>query len=136
MVSFNHANYPSEDLPLEEITGLVVRVEGGEWVELPILNRSENFREPVNSGDIFVPAEFNGKNVQFAFKYLWDGAGNACMWFINDFKVVATKDVPTAIENIHSTVISDNRIYDLQGRLVKNPSHGIYIINGKKVVIR
>ena len=28
----------------------------------------------------------------------------------------------------------DNVIYDLQGRRVKNPTHGIYIINGKKVI--
>nr|WP_025875098.1 hypothetical protein [Prevotella corporis] len=27
-------------------------------------------------------------------------------------------------------------IYDLQGRRVKNPQHGIYIVNGKKVVFK
>ena len=27
----------------------------------------------------------------------------------------------------------DNRIYDLSGREVKNPQHGIYILNGKKI---
>ena len=30
----------------------------------------------------------------------------------------------------------DNQMYDLQGRRVSNPSKGLYIINGRKVVIR
>ena len=28
----------------------------------------------------------------------------------------------------------DNAVYDLQGRRVVNPTHGIYIINGKKII--
>ena len=32
--------------------------------------------------------------------------------------------------------IAGNEIYDLQGRRVKNPSQGIYIVNGKKYVIK
>lgn len=31
---------------------------------------------------------------------------------------------------------SDTAVYDLQGRKVKNPSKGLYIVNGKKVVIK
>ena len=27
-------------------------------------------------------------------------------------------------------------IYDLQGRRVSNPQHGVYIVNGKKFVIK
>lgn len=27
-------------------------------------------------------------------------------------------------------------VYDLQGRVVENPTNGIYIVNGKKVVVR
>ena len=27
-------------------------------------------------------------------------------------------------------------IYDLQGRVVENPTNGIYIIDGKKVIIK
>ena len=30
----------------------------------------------------------------------------------------------------------DNRVYDLQGRYVANPTHGIFIQNGKKIVVR
>jgi hypothetical protein len=31
---------------------------------------------------------------------------------------------------------TDGAVYDLQGRKVANPSRGLYIINGHKVVIK
>ena len=33
-------------------------------------------------------------------------------------------------------VVTEGKIYDLQGRVVENPSNGIYIINNKKIIIR
>lgn len=41
-------------------------------------------------------------------------------------------DAIEAIEMWHS----DNAIYDLQGRRVQNPGTGLYIVNGKKILIR
>ena len=29
-----------------------------------------------------------------------------------------------------------NAVYDLQGRMVYNPSGGVYIVNGKKFIVR
>ena len=31
---------------------------------------------------------------------------------------------------------SSKQLFDLQGRRVKNPQRGLYIVNGKKVVIK
>ena len=45
-------------------------------------------------------------------------------------------DETTAIQNIERATVTDNRYYTLDGREVKNPTKGIYIVNGKKVVIR
>ena len=42
---------------------------------------------------------------------------------------------PTGIEEITDNRAESTDIYDLQGRKVKNPSKGIYIINGKKVFV-
>jgi len=39
-----------------------------------------------------------------------------------------------AIADIKSDVYANDAIYDLSGRRVVSPSHGIYIINGKKVI--
>jgi len=46
-------------------------------------------------------------------------------------------DEPTAIENIESEIQSGNQpVFDLQGRRVLNTYKGIYIVNGKKVIIK
>lgn len=58
--------------------------------------------------------------------------------------VFALKDVkpftPTGIKQVSNAAIktarTDNAIYDLQGRKVKTPTKGIYIQNGKKIVIK
>lgn len=50
-------------------------------------------------------------------------------------KAWADKTVPTAISTVGTDAQADDTIYDLMGRKVTNPSHGIYIQNGKKVVI-
>lgn len=42
----------------------------------------------------------------------------------------------TAIEALERTVGNDGVFYDLQGRRVANPTKGLYIVNGKKVIIK
>lgn len=49
-------------------------------------------------------------------------------------KAWAQKEIPTAITTVGNDAQNDNTIYDLMGRKVTNPTHGIYIQNGKKVV--
>ena len=132
-VTFNHTCMDNTASGIDALSALVVRVEGGEWVEIPGITHGTNWREFVNAGEFEVPAEFNGKSVQFGFKYLWDGGNNVCNWYIKDFKVFA--DATTGIQNVENTIV-DNKYYDLQGRVVENPSNGLYIINGKKVVIK
>ena len=49
--------------------------------------------------------------------------------------VIDFEDTTTGIRNIDDTTPQKNDIiYDLQGRRVINPTHGIYIVNGKKQV--
>ena len=49
-------------------------------------------------------------------------------------KAWADKTIPTAITTIGNEAQNDNTIYDLMGRKVTNPTHGIYIQGGKKVM--
>ena len=37
---------------------------------------------------------------------------------------------------VNSEEIIDNSVYDLQGRKVQHPGKGLYIVNGKKIVIQ
>jgi hypothetical protein len=45
-------------------------------------------------------------------------------------------DGSTGIENSEFTIQNSEFIYDLMGRRVLNPAKGVYIVNGKKVIIK
>ena len=51
-----------------------------------------------------------------------------------EFYLQLATGISNVKEDSESTV--SDAIYDLQGRLVDNPSKGVYIVNGKKVFIK
>ena len=57
----------------------------------------------------------------------------------SEFNEIVEVDM-TAVEEILDDVEGENgkgkTVYDLQGRVVENPTNGIYIINGKKVLVK
>lgn len=42
----------------------------------------------------------------------------------------------TGVTSIDNSLLTTDDYYDLQGRRISQPTHGIYIHNGKKVVIQ
>ena len=54
--------------------------------------------------------------------------------FVLEFEDGSTTGIETIENSKHST--EDGVCYDLQGRRVENPTRGVYIVNGKKVVIK
>ncbi len=50
--------------------------------------------------------------------------------------VPQTVTVADGIANVNRETISNNQYYTLDGRLVKNPGKGIYIVNGKKTILK
>lgn len=54
--------------------------------------------------------------------------------FVLEFEDGGTTGIETIENSKHST--EDGVYYDLQGRRVENPTRGVYIVNGKKVVIK
>ena len=42
----------------------------------------------------------------------------------------------TGVESINRETITNNQFFDLQGRRVAQPTKGLYIVNGKKVIIK
>lgn len=55
---------------------------------------------------------------------------------VNTYYMCFDEMGPTGIEEIEDQQSTNNVIYDIQGRKVKSPSKGLYIINGKKVLIK
>ena len=56
---------------------------------------------------------------------------------VDAIRFVTDASVPTGVDEIlDGTIGEDDVIYDLNGLRVKNPTPGIYIVNGKKTRIR
>ena len=46
------------------------------------------------------------------------------------------EDIPTVITDINPETVSYDRYYDLQGRRVLKPTKGVYVVDGKKVIVK
>ncbi len=64
--------------------------------------------------------------------------GNWCVW--DNFKLyyMGNDSAPTGVEGIEAetATASDGKIYDLSGRRVQKAQKGLYIIDGKKVMVK
>ena len=71
-------------------------------------------------------------------RFSLDWASNGKYKFTDEapFKPIKSTADTTGVDSIEAegTSAGDGRIYDIFGRPVENPTKGIYIINGKKVV--
>jgi hypothetical protein len=72
--------------------------------------------------------------------YTWTGYANSVTFGseANHIKMSAVKVTLAETEGISET-ITVNKLpvyYDLQGRPVKHPTKGLYIVNGRKVILR
>ena len=57
---------------------------------------------------------------------------------LTEFTTLTEKEMATGIESLTANEKSDaNEVYDLQGRRVaRHPAKGIYVVNGKKIVVK
>ena len=78
-------------------------------------------------------AEYDGKTVQLGFKYSSTDQA-APTWNIKNLLLTGKNTTPTSIQAVPNVVPSTRVVYDLQGRRVENPTKGLYIVNGKKVL--
>ena len=72
----------------------------------------------------------NNQRIEFSVN---DGNGNLQ---VTSIKVTIPASGPSSIDNVQTTTLSGQRvIYNLRGQRVTNPTRGIYILDGRKVVI-
>lgn len=111
-----------------------VREEGGEWVDFALTTRANGTANDfVNTGKVSLEA-YKGKKIQFGFFYT-STAQHAGRWQIKNFLVSADVTKITGIGNVKKET-RNNVIYDLSGRRVNKAERGIYIINGKKTLVK
>lgn len=112
-----------------DYTQIVVREEGAtEWTLIAEPTAPEAFSWNFYANDPVDLSAYCGKKIQFGFKYHSTNVV-AGTWEIKNINVVT--DGADSITEISAAKSSD--IYDLQGRRVINPTHGLYIISGKVV---
>lgn len=79
---------------------------------------------------------FGGYTMRFV-RFSLDWASDGKYKFTEDAPFYPIKSTnQTAIEEITDNRVQSTDIYDLQGRKVEKPSKGIYIIDGKKVLVK
>ena len=109
------------------------------WTVIAEVNNDETLKD-VN----FTPYTFDFNNASDkAYQYFrFEITANAgseymqleemMMWVKDN----AASGITTGIENMeHSPSAIDHYYYDLQGRRVEHPTKGLYIVNGRKVVV-
>ena len=115
---------------------LTVKVEKGTLTEIEVVNKNTDKQLEASTGSV------NG--------YTWTGDAAEVVFNVNSgsknlqvsglkIKVnVPQEQDPDGIDFVQTTTKLDGQrvIYDLSGRRVTNPTKGIYIVDGRKVVIR
>jgi hypothetical protein len=106
--------------------------------EQPATNKLQISDETTDTG-VFVLAN-KSKGVGF---YRWVGgplgAGRVYLPAVtssNAIEYLGFSDDATGIHSIDNGQLTIDNVYDLSGRRVAQPSKGLYIINGKKVVLK
>ena len=81
---------------------------------------------------VFAEVNIVGALVPTDYAYLDLSGSNAARGRLT----IRLKGESTGISNVETETIGDDVIYNLRGQRVEHPTKGLYIINGKKVVIK
>lgn len=124
-VEFNHKGWYFNNF--QEEAQLVIKKVGGEWVTIEGVTYPTDY-SLISSGKLAIPAEFNGQEVQFAFKYV-SVDQNACgTWRINDItvtKAAGGSEEPEMVEQI---------LFSKVGSELCNANYNGFKIDRKSVV--
>ena len=97
---------------------------------------TNRIKDQVADADLgfYLVNETDGNKVYLGSAYLRTPASGA---YAPEFYPLFTDSETTDIKAIDNGQLTiDNSVYDLQGRRVMNPTKGLYIVNGKKVIIK
>ncbi|MBR6198497.1 MAG: starch-binding protein [Bacteroidaceae bacterium] len=78
----------------------------------------------------------NGSTKMKAFRGYFDLAEHLTISGDPNAHIIIIDENATGVTAIRHSDLLKNNVYDLQGRKVENPSKGLYIVNGKKVIVR
>ena len=129
-------------------TGIILKGTNGDAISLPLTTASTDEigtnklhvsdGTVTGDGSIYVLAS---KNDVVGFYKLQNGdkvpAGKAYLQIAAPSRqFIGFGDNATGIDNIEHSISRIEQYYDLQGRRVAQPAKGLYVVNGKKVIIK
>ena len=98
------------------------------------------YRHPFRDGALLtipVTADENGGTVSGSLYNVRMSTADAASYKCQDASFKVTVNAPeTGIDEVKGENGKVKAVYDLQGRKVENPANGIYIVNGKKVLVK
>lgn len=132
--SFRHAaNYFST--AAEQLKVKVRSTDSEEWSDVTVPTYPTGWTYVDASDEGISLATFEGKTIQIAFIYT-STTEYAPTWEVDNLVVCGTKNDATGIHAADAITSGAAKVYDLQGRRVSSAAKGLYIINGKKVIVK
>ena len=138
--NWNMENFGDVELAVEKRTGSTTIASQTYTPDINIGNvASNNFRSPAQQAFEFDIAEQGDYVIA-----VYSAASEWSDCIVGQLILTANSFVSTGISSMYNgqgtmyngQLIMDNEFYSLQGRQVSNPQKGIYIKNGKKVVVK
>ena len=118
----------------EDLWRFKIRPNNAEWVGFMGVTFDgavpEWIYEAAADGNFEVDLELSGRIITLTAT--WGGGQNAD----ENWTFKAEAGASTGIVNMNRETITNNQYYTLDGRRVENPTKGLYIVNGKKVVVK
>ncbi len=113
-----------------------IRPNGQGWVgitQVTLTSQPEWLGESQASGNFQIDLDgMAPSDRKFTITASWPGGKDAeAGW-----TVTIVQATGTGIVNMNRETITNNQYYTLDGRRVENPTKGLYIVNGKKVVVK
>ncbi len=114
-------------------TKFQVSVDGNEWTTLE--EKPATFNTEFKKDGTFVTIDLKHTTTFSYIRLLFVQNPDKGIVQLGELKVFPLKATTTGVNKVIVEKTNNNAIYDLQGRRVENPKHGIYIQAGKKVVL-
>ena len=92
-------------------TSLSTCTVGDEWVKIEIPVYGNDAMQVVNTDNIVIPAEYNGKKVQVAFMYFAESGNTSGVLSIENMYIRTA--IPTGIDGISADNIMNGKVYNL-----------------------
>lgn len=114
-------------------TKFQVSSDGNEWTTIE--EKPVTFNTEFKKDGSFVTIDLKHTTTFNYIRLLFVQTPDKKIVQLGELKVFPLKATTTGVNKVIVEKTNNNAIYDLQGRRVENPKHGIYIQAGKKVVL-